>query len=422
MIQISPYKSFYKAALTISFDYETSALCYTPKSWKILYKYYLEQTNRLRKKKKRTNYGLSQREGAELIFAALQDYKLHATWFGAGHTLLKGNKSRKEYRINQTLPSLQEGNHWREKIRTFDDEPFSTYKSRGDYYLGDLTEKLRDAGEDIQCHTFSHPVLALEPIENIAMDLEDWQNVAIRNGYAKAQILAFPFLADCYYYHPRIQKSASYRIPGESWEIVPISADRIKMIYQSGIELVTRCGSKNPENPFKSFRKYNGSSLFYATSRALELGIFNKKVFNEEVLEIIRNEWLIDFWCHPHNVAEYPLNSFLGFLDVISSYKNTKELWVPTFKEAWDHFKKIQNIELKVDHLDNKNTKVIVMNHNASDVSEIGIDIDPHKYIVEIKTGIQTDAKDPRRIVISGIPAKSKFDIILHDNHGESLT
>jgi hypothetical protein len=421
MIKISPYKSFYKAALTISFDYETSAPTYTPRSWKTIYRYYLEQTNRFRKKKKRTNYGNSQREGAELIFTALQEFKLHATWFGIGHTLLKGNKSKNEYRINQTLPSSPHADPWREKIRTFDDEPFSTYKKRSDYYFGDLTEKLRDHGEDIQCHTFSHPVLALEPLENIEMDLEDWQNAASRNGYARARILAFPFLADCCYFHPDINKRAAYKIPGEKWEIEPISAERLRTINQSGIELITRCGSKQNDSPFKSFRKYNESSLFYVTSRSMDLGIFNREDFEKKVQEIIHNEWLVDFWCHPHNVAEYPLQNFHDFLDVISAYNNTKELWIPTLTEAWDHFNKVRNIELTEEHTDGGDLGVLVMNHNETDVSEVGIDADLEKFVIKRKEGIQTDLNDSKRIVVSSIPAKSTFNFILHNSNGRPV-
>jgi peptidoglycan/xylan/chitin deacetylase (PgdA/CDA1 family) len=418
MIQISPYKSFYKAGLTISFDYETSAIDYTP-SWEILYKYYLEKTNHFRNKKKKTNYGYQQRKGAELIFTSLKEYKLHATWFGTGHTLLKGNQSKKEYRINQTLPSLQEGNHWREKIRTFDDEPFSTYKKRSDYYFGDLTERLRDYGEDIQCHTFSHPILALEPIENIAMDLEDWQNAATRNGFGKAQILAFPFLADCCYYHPEIKKRLSYKIPGENWKIEPISPERINIIHHSGIELVTRCYTKYFELPFKGFKNYYDSHLFYLTTKSLGLDAFKKDVFIKNIEEIVQNGWLVDYWCHPHNIVEYPMQNFLDFLDIISKYSKTKGLWVPTIKEAWDHFKNIQNLELAVDELEDKKLHVRIINNNGTIVSDIGIDLDLNQYNFENVNGIQRDVNDHKRIVLSSIPAKSRFDFILQNKYGK---
>jgi len=83
--------------------------------------------------------------------------------------------------------------------KSFYHEPFSDYKRYPYYYLGDLAEKLRKQGHDIQCHSFSHPYISMETLNNIRIDLEDWQITAKREGFARSNIFAFPFLGDYHY-------------------------------------------------------------------------------------------------------------------------------------------------------------------------------------------------------------------------------
>ena len=79
MIAISPYKSFYKAAACISFDYETSAIehYYT---YRTIRKIILLVANRFFDTGRAVGEGQSNREAAEKILKALQSRNVHATW------------------------------------------------------------------------------------------------------------------------------------------------------------------------------------------------------------------------------------------------------------------------------------------------------------------------------------------------------
>lgn len=85
----------------------------------------------------------------------------------------------------------------------------------------------------------------MEPIENIIIDLEDWQNTALREGFESAKIFAFPFLGD---YHLVDLETGLKIIPyfkkiDKNYNEIYLSDDTLKVFREKGFELFTRCGS-----------------------------------------------------------------------------------------------------------------------------------------------------------------------------------
>lgn len=328
------YPGKYRAAATISFDYETNIIS-TPLTYKIKFK---REILKISNKFGLTNKIISAddyRNGALLAFNLLSKYKFHATWFGIGHTLLKDNLKGNEYRINQKLKYSTKETTYRTKHNTFYNEPFSDYISYPLYYFGDITKDFYDKGEDIQSHSFSHPFMALEPDENIKLDIEDWQNAAVKLGFEPAEIFAFPFLSDCYYYYPDINEIYCNKWENKGrFEIIPIDNKKLKILFSNGIRLVTRSEYYSNEKPFKGIKKYLNSELYYVHSRSIKLNLFTEDNLCKFLDEMIKNEWMVDFWCHNWEVAEYP-DKFEIFLKILGKYKNY--IWIPTLKEFWEY-------------------------------------------------------------------------------------
>lgn len=333
-MKLSPYPDGYKAAVTISFDYETDIISSPMTITTKIKKTVLRFTNSLGitdRKISTENY----RNGALLSFEYLKKYQLHATWFGIGHTLLKDNFGKNAYRINQILKYTTKETPYRNSYLTFFNEPFSDYKKYPHYYLGDITRKFYNNGEDIQSHSFSHPFMALEPDDNIKLDIEDWQNSALILGVEKAKIFAFPFLSDCYYFYPELNEKNCNRWDNKGKEeIIPIDIQKLKILYLNGIRLVTRSEYYSYEKPFKGIKKYLDSDLYYVYSRGINLTKLTKESLTAYLNKIIENEWTVDFWCHNWDVAENP-EKFELFLSILDKYRNN--IWIPTLKEFWEY-------------------------------------------------------------------------------------
>lgn len=409
VIKLSNYPGFYRSSMIISFDVETSALSdNTLKSLtiqrinKILNKYCIKQ--------KSLGTGENNRSGIKIITGLFNKYAIHGTWFVTGHCLLKGNKKKDAYRINQIASYSPHPVDWRILKRTFSDEPYSTYKKRPDYYLGDVIEKLAKEGEDIQCHSFSHPYLSLESDENITTDIEDWQKSAKDNGIKQANIFAFPYLGDSHMYYPELNKVAPFPnfIKDENFVVQRISGDSLNILKKNNIELLARCTSKEQEKPGNGFLPYdNENTLFYIPFETLYNSDFDENRYREIIDNIISNQWIVDFWCHPQNVTEGNSRNFETFLKILIEKQEKQEVLITTMDAAWTHFKKVNQIKVENSHIDADVLEVSFKNPTLQYMNQIGCNFNNEEYSIEANDSILTNNNFPGRFVIKQLEPDS---------------
>lgn len=326
--------------------------------------------------------GYAMRHGADNIVRILQAHRVHATWFATGHALLKGNRPGNAFRINQRLPyALPEAGFtdivtWRQHKPTFYYEPRSDYHHYPYWYLGDQAQRLREMGEDIQCHTFSHPYIALEPVENVKVDIEDWQNAALRNGFQRANILAFPFGGDAYRRYPerRLSTMMSLVIEDTPGDIIGMSPETSEVLAANGIELVTRCASKYGQYGY--FRHFPDSSLFWMPDAE----------YDPLAADILKVKHMIEMteaggapaniWLHPCNVfTETEIAGFEKLVGYLVEENRKGNIWFETISELWSHYKKTSFCSLTVVPEAGRSHKVIVKNGNPSDVDELALEM-----------------------------------------------
>jgi peptidoglycan/xylan/chitin deacetylase (PgdA/CDA1 family) len=349
----------YKAAVSISFDFETSAQTARPpfrtrgKSYLYDITNYLGLTNKDLSAGAGRGYG--NRVGAEKILKIFEQHDIKATWFSTGHVLLKQNKNRDAFRINQKLPyalkkaGFTEATTWRVDEKSFYHEPFSDYKKYPYYYLGDLAEKLKKQGHDMQCHSFSHPYISMELLENIRIDLEDWQNTAEREGFARSNIFAFPFLGDYHYIEKTngIKTIPAFRNPEIAYKISSLEKDVLKIFKNNGFKLFTRCGSMHDSELIQGFREYRNSGIYWMKDKELlsfpELGSFQG--FLEELIQKNAN---IDLWLHPNDIMEdYKYILFKSYIEQLVKYQDKGIIWISSISEQWRRFKEFENQIIK---------------------------------------------------------------------------
>lgn len=402
-IEISPYKNGYKAAVSITFDYESSAIDRKATLRSNLRWLYRNILNRYFKYdydlSSKYGSGYANRYGAEIILNVFKKYNIHGTWFSIGHVLLKNNYKGDAYRINQRLPyiddeiKISDAVSWRKSKKTFYHDPYSDYKKYPYYYLGDQCERLKDNGEDIQCHTFSHPYVSLENLDNLRIDIEDWQICAKKNGYPKAFALAFPFLSDCHY---------------NNGKTILMSNEKINMYLENNIELFCRCGSKENEKPIKGFKEYNNSKMFYMHC----VRLFDYANDSEKLILLLKdiadNGYCVDFWTHPGNVFEDRNNNYFEkFIDVLCNFSKNI-IWIDTVNNIWENFKLTRNVNYKA--LDDS---IIIINNNDKGIE--GLTFLLNKSII---VRDKNDAYDYSngRLIIRNLKPKEKITISITKN------
>ncbi len=305
-----------KAAIALSFDYETSAVymdvphiyCRAGAALDRLIGRFAAFKGKFFKN---CSIGYANRLGAGNIIEALRKYNIHATWFATGHALLKENKNKDSFRINQKLPyatpiaGFSDLVTWRQGKPTFFYEPYSDCKSYPWWYMGDQASRLRMLGEDIQCHTFSHPYIALEAPENIEMDIKDWQSAAEKNGFARASIMSFPFEGDVFKFYDKLNLKAAIgsRIDAQSYTVRPLSEAAVDIYKQNGIELVTRCASKAGQQA-QAFLSYNDTGLYFIPDINIGPCIKQPRLFDGILEEIEQKRLLVNLWTHPANILD----------------------------------------------------------------------------------------------------------------------
>lgn len=395
-ISITPHKGWYKSSAAISFDYETSAISrpgfHSAFKKNLLCAYHKLKNTRGKDLSGIYGRGYANRWGVENIMAIFQKHRIHGTWFSIGHVLLKGNKTRDAFRINQTLPYVTPGAGfpgaitWRQDTSTFFQEPYGDYRKYPYWYLGDQAEKLREMGEDIQCHTFSHPYIALESIENIRTDISDWQSAAIKNGFKTACILAFPYQGDFYrdYFRLGLKVHPGLKIEGQPFRDILLSPSALHVLGQNGIQLVTRCGSR-AEEPFNhGFIPYENSKVFYMSDINFNPGYPVFESLKGKIDECIKKECTLNIWMHPNNVFyREEVENFEKLVKLLKEEANKKNIWLATILEIWEHFKKAAACQLEVKRGKSSLYEARVYKGNSNLIEQLGLKIDaPNVFII----------------------------------------
>lgn len=376
LLEISDFKGPYEAGAAISFDYETSAVYGDIASLRTKIRgAILNVAEKLVHHGRDLSFyyglGYSMRHGAYNVLDILRKYGVHATWFSTGHILLKGNKQRDAYRVNQRLPYATETagftkpSTWRRFRPTFHYEPYKDYRKRPYWYCGDQAETLREYGEDIQCHTFSHPYVAMEPPDHIRLDIEDWQTVAAKNNFENARVLAFPYCGDAYRYYSDLGLKAMIgkRITGQKHEVVDLPSAIVDIYGENGIQLFTRCGSK--VGSITSFASYNDTGLHFMSDIAWSSCSQSVETLDRRLREVTRNRAAVNVWMHPCNVfSKNEINNFDALVEYLIKRNSNGDIWFTTISEMWDYYKRVARCGLRVISRGRKKYKVFLHNDN----------------------------------------------------------
>lgn len=220
-ITLSPWPEGKKAAISFSFDWETTmaGLIHS----RSVGDPHADTDPRLR--------GLRMREGITTTLNLFRPYGVRATYYTAGYTFLLSNTTRTQFMGNPTYAWATTSNRWTSDhwavTPWFAPDPHGTVQSHPAWYAGDQVPRVLRAQHDIQSHTFSHFYGGFVQPDDWRADLATWNKVAAWRGVAPARSLAFPW-------------SGSGGMSYADWDV----------LEQAGITSVTRLSDQSQYNLF----------------------------------------------------------------------------------------------------------------------------------------------------------------------------
>lgn len=141
--------------------------------------------------------GMRMREGITTTLQLFADHGVRATYYATGYNFLGGNLERRRFLGDPTFAWASAANGWTSDRWTttpwFADDPYGTVASDPAWYFGDLVRPLREAGHEVQSHTFAHIHGGLADLPTWQADLQTWNNVAAERGVPPASSIAFPW-------------------------------------------------------------------------------------------------------------------------------------------------------------------------------------------------------------------------------------
>lgn len=141
--------------------------------------------------------GERMRDGAQFLAALFARYDIKATFYSTGYNLIDGNSTCQKFLGDPVYRNANMANGWgSDWWRThpwYGNDPCSTEAQAPAWYFASETRELAAAGHEIASHSFGHLYVRGVTPEQLAADLELWNESAVALGLPPAKSFAFPW-------------------------------------------------------------------------------------------------------------------------------------------------------------------------------------------------------------------------------------
>jgi hypothetical protein len=297
--------------------------------------------------------GRAMRDGAERLLSLLRRRQLRATWFVNGFNFLWGNTAHERFMGDPVFAWATVDRGFAAGWTTrpwFANDPHGSVTTHPEWYFGDVTARLVQSAQAIECHTFGHLDVALASQDELRADLVAWNGVAARSGLGPARALACPW-------------GCSGPVADATWRV----------ISDAGIVVVTRAAR---------------SAWFGETSLA-SLGpqphpVFGRLLFLPDLHVTAQSEgrahrWIaraarsggaVDLWVHPSEVAGGNRDVWVRLIAAIA---DRDDLWVAPLTEIAERWLALRNVRISSE-ADGDSSAMIVENHGDVGLTDLAIE------------------------------------------------
>lgn len=357
-VTVHPWPAGYTAAVSFSYDWETAmgGLVHSRSIDPLA-----DVDPELR--------GMRMREGVTTTLALFAPYHIPATYFVNGYNFLNGNLQRHQFMGNPTYTWASQQNGWQSDawvhVPWFSRDPFGDASSHPAWYFGDLINRVRNEGHDIQSHTFSHLYGGLASPAEWYADIQAWNAVAATRGVAPASALAFPW-------------SSSAGMRYDTWDL----------LVRAGFTTLTRT-AWNPRLP-----QYHIVSAQAATCRGVPgheqllacpdyyLTVDSQAGALEMIRRIRGHDGMIDFWAHTEEVVSPAQQQ--AWRTVVSAVAHAGDIWVAPLRHIADRQRAIAALRWR--HNDENGLEFTVSNPTRARLDDIWLTARPGFVFADTRT------------------------------------
>lgn len=313
-VTMLPWPNGAKAALSFSFDWETSmgGLIHTRSALD-------DDPNKAQDPVER---GLRMRQGVTETLALFEPLGIRATYYATGYNFLLGNTARQTFMGDPTFEWARPANGWQTDWSArpwFSPDPHSTLQQAPAWYFGDLVPRLRTAGQDVQSHTFSHLSGTYALPAQWQADFDAWRVEAATRDVPPARALAFPW-------------SSSAGMSDASWQA----------LERAGITSITRTNRRQAQyqlvdrqnwrcQPVRGHETILACPDFYLTTQSAPEAL-------RLIGEVIAKGGMIDLWAHTEEVVKpEQIAAWDEVVRAAAERRDAGELWIAPLAEiaAW---------------------------------------------------------------------------------------
>jgi peptidoglycan/xylan/chitin deacetylase (PgdA/CDA1 family) len=351
-LHVAPWPQGHKAALSFTFDWETTmaGLIHS----RSVGDPYADDDPQQR--------GMRMREGITTTMELFRPHGIKATYYTAGYTFLLSNTHKIQFMGNPTYTWATTENRWTtDRWQTtpwFSPDPYGTVQSHPSWYFGDLVPIVRQAGHDIQSHTFSHFYGGFVRAEAWHDDLATWNRVAAARSVPAARSLAFPW-------------SSSGGMSYADWDT----------LQAAGITSVTRLSDQSQYNLFPR----DGEGLI-AQPRCIPLPgheailacpdfYLTPDTAKDAIRQIQRTMEVggfVDLWAHTEEVITSEQQA--AWEQVVAYAASQPDLWIAPLSEVADWQQAIAQV--RIEHIgqpDGAPFTITIANESTRNLSDVAL-------------------------------------------------
>lgn len=345
-VRVNPWPGGKRAALAFSFDYETAmgGLVHS----KSVGDPYADQDPLDRAQR--------MRQGVDEALRLFTPHGIRATFYTNGYNFLSGNETERAFMGDPiyTWANTEHGwssNEWQTRP-WFQPDPHATEASAPEWYFGSQVEHLRQAGQDIQSHTFAHFSGLFVKADDWSKDVQTWNMVAGERDVAAATSLAFPW-------------SSSANMNFNSWRI----------LEQAGIRSVTRTALSPAERrswiadrDHWRLRRLPGHAITVIPDTYLTPKPADRANVARGMQSALLNEGAIDVWAHTEEVTSAA--QIAAWSETVEAA--ARDFWVAPVPEIVQYAEDIRQVTISV-HTEQPQYRFEVRNRSPRDLRDVSL-------------------------------------------------
>jgi len=291
-------------------------------------------------------HGLQMRQGADWLMELFDTYKIKGTFYATGYNFLDGNTEKRTFSGYPLYKWASPRNGWSSEHwlthKWYGDDPFGTVESAPEWYFGDQTRALLEAGHEVAPHTFGHLYVRGSNPEELAIDMDEWIAAADAVGVPPVTTFAFPW------------RSSNSLTP-----------DFYDVLYSRGIRAVTRIYERDLRDLYTVSAVPTYTQMLVMSDFRLEAPTSN--IVEEAAGEIIgleRGTQVLDeviarrgttsFWTHPEQLADGPdfdqvKRNWRGIVSDVAERRDRGLLWNGTVAEIVAYQRDVMSVTTKLE-------------------------------------------------------------------------